>query len=79
MLFLSPRGIGRSERQAAGQQISRQWWRSLVSPVSRNHLWLTNGLATYSVALCEHLSDRARSSCSFAIRKWNRSPSTTCH
>ena len=36
-------------------QISRQWWHTLVSPVSRNHLWLTNGLATYSELLyAEH-------------------------
>src|SRR5258708_2105043 len=29
-------------------QISRQWWGALLSPASRNHLWLSNGLASYS-------------------------------
>ena len=58
MLFLSPRGIGREvSGKLLANQISRQWWHSLVSPVSRNHLWLTNGLATYSELLyAEHLS-----------------------
>ena len=32
-------------------QVSRQWWEELVSPTTRNHLWLTNGLATYSELL----------------------------
>src|SRR5205085_5588880 len=31
--------------------ISRQWWGALVSPATRNHLWLTNGLANYSETL----------------------------
>ncbi|MBI2679631.1 MAG: peptidase M1 [Candidatus Solibacter usitatus] len=58
MLFLSPRGIGREvSGKLLANQISRQWWHSLVSPVSRNHLWLTNGMATYSELLyAEHLS-----------------------
>ena len=32
-------------------QVSRQWWEELVSPATRNHLWLTNGLAAYSELL----------------------------
>ena len=28
-------------------QVSRQWWEEMLSPATRNHLWLTNGLATY--------------------------------
>ncbi len=58
MLFLSPRGIGKQVPQRLlANQISRQWWGVLVSPVSRNHLWLSNGLANYSEALyLEHVN-----------------------
>src|SRR5262249_45347966 len=28
-------------------EVSRQWWEELVSPSTRNHLWLSNGLAGY--------------------------------
>jgi peptidase M1-like protein len=52
MIFLSPKGIGRepSEKLLANQ-IARQWYEELVSPATRNHLWLTNGLAAYSELL----------------------------
>ncbi|MBK9166170.1 MAG: tetratricopeptide repeat protein [Bryobacterales bacterium] len=52
ILFLSPRGIGRqvNERLLANH-ISRQWFGLLTSPVTRNHLWLTNGAASYGEAL----------------------------
>jgi hypothetical protein len=33
------------------QEISHQWWRCLVSPASRNDMFLDEGLATYSAAL----------------------------
>jgi aminopeptidase N len=29
-------------------QVARQWWGALVSPATRNHMWLTNGAARYS-------------------------------
>ena len=32
-------------------QISRQWWGTLTSPATRNHLWLVNGAARYSELL----------------------------
>ena len=32
-------------------QIARQWWGTLVSAATRDHLWLTNGLARYSELL----------------------------
>jgi tetratricopeptide (TPR) repeat protein len=52
LLFLSPRGIGKQPNvKLLSNQISRQWWEELVSPSSRNHLWLTNGLAAYSELL----------------------------
>lgn len=52
LLFLSPRGIGTQvNSKLLANQISRQWWGTLVSPVNRNHLWLTNGFATYAEGL----------------------------
>jgi tetratricopeptide (TPR) repeat protein len=58
VLFLNPRGIGREPQgKLLANEISRQWFEGLVSPVTRNHLWLTNGLAAYSELLwSEHLN-----------------------
>src|SRR6185503_11796345 len=48
----NPRAIGREVgTKLLANQISRQWWHALVSPSTRNHLWLTNGLAAYSELL----------------------------
>jgi aminopeptidase N len=52
LLFLSPRAIGKQvAAKLLANQISRQWWEDLVSPTTRNHLWLTNGLASYAEIL----------------------------
>ena len=52
MIFLAPRGITRQvSSKLLANEISRQWFEELVSPASRNHLWLTNGLASYSELL----------------------------
>jgi tetratricopeptide (TPR) repeat protein len=52
LLFLSPRGIGQQPNlRLLANQVSRQWWGLQVSPVTRNHLWLANGLASYAEAL----------------------------
>ena len=52
LLFLSPRAIGKQvAAKLLANQISRQWWEDLVSPATRNHLWLTNGLASYAEIL----------------------------
>jgi aminopeptidase N len=58
LIFLSPRGIGKQPNsRLLANQISRQWWEEQVSPATRNHLWLTNGLAAYSEMLwTEHAS-----------------------
>ena len=49
MIFLSPRGIGKKvDSRLLSNQISRQWWGTMVSPASRNHIWLTNSAARYS-------------------------------
>ena len=52
MIFLAPRGITRQvSSKLLANEISRQWFEELVSPASRNHLWLTNGLASYAELL----------------------------
>lgn len=52
ILFLSPGGIGRQPNlRLVANQVARQWWGSLVSAATRNHLWLTNGMARYSELL----------------------------
>src|SRR5579872_2923974 len=52
MIFLAPAGITRQvASKLLANEVSRQWWEELVSPATRNHLWLTNGLASYSELL----------------------------
>jgi hypothetical protein len=52
LVFLSPAGIGKQVAvRLLSNQIARQWWTTLVSPASRNHIWLTNGMARYSELL----------------------------
>jgi hypothetical protein len=49
MVFLAPRAIGKQvNSKLLANQTSRQWWEELTSPATRNHLWLENGLASYS-------------------------------
>jgi aminopeptidase N len=43
-------------QRVLADQIARQWWGVLASPLNRNHLWLTNGGARYSQILyLQHL------------------------
>jgi aminopeptidase N len=52
MIFLAPRSITRQvDSKLLANEVSRQWFEELVSPTTRNHLWLTNGLASYSELL----------------------------
>ncbi len=52
MIFLAPRAIGKTPNaKLLANQVSRQWFEELASPATRNHLWLTNGLAAYSELL----------------------------
>ena len=54
MLFLSPGGIGKQVNlKLVANQVSRQWFGTLVSPTTRNHMWLENGMARYSEMLYE--------------------------
>jgi aminopeptidase N len=49
ILFFSPRTLGRQVNpRALANQVSRQWWGALMSPSTRNHLWITNGNARYA-------------------------------
>lgn len=52
LLFLSPKAIGSDvNTKLLANQISRQWWGALVSPTTRNHMWIENGMARYSELL----------------------------
>ena len=61
VIFLSPGGIGNqvAERLLANQ-IARQWWEALVSPINRNHMWLENGNARYAEMLWDEHTNGAR-------------------
>lgn len=61
IIFLSPRGIGKQPNlRLIANQTARQWWSILVSPTTRNHLWISNGMARYSEILyLEHLNGPA--------------------
>jgi len=52
LIFMSPYGIRSSvNRRVLGTQVAHQWWRSIVTPGNRSHLWLDHGLAWYSALL----------------------------
>ena len=52
MIFFAPATIGnRVNSKAVANAVGRQWWEELVSPTTRNHLWIENGMATYSELL----------------------------
>jgi tetratricopeptide (TPR) repeat protein len=54
MLFLSPSGLNKTiDIKLIANQVSRQWFGTMVSPTTRNHMWLENGLARYSEMLYE--------------------------
>lgn len=52
LLFISPAGIGRQPSQRLlANQITRQWLGCMVTPASRNHIWIMNGMARYAELL----------------------------
>jgi hypothetical protein len=61
IIFLSPRGIGNQvASRLLANELARQWWETLVSPASRDHLWLENGNARYAELLWdEHANGSA--------------------
>ncbi len=58
IIFLAPKSMGKQvATKLVANQVARQWWGVLVSPTSRNHLWLQNGLARYAeIMYVEHLN-----------------------
>jgi len=58
LVFLASNGIGKQvNARLVANQVARQWWGILLSPVTRAHLWVTNGAARYAELLyLEHLS-----------------------
>jgi tetratricopeptide (TPR) repeat protein len=58
VIFMSPSGIGSQvNKRIVANQIARQWWGVLLSPASRNHLWIQNGLARYAELLYAEETD----------------------
>jgi tetratricopeptide (TPR) repeat protein len=52
VIFLSPRAMGSQVNpKLVANEVARQWWGALVSPATRNHMWIENGLARYSEIL----------------------------
>ena len=52
LIFMSPYGIRQSvNRRLLGTEVAHQWWRSIVTPGNRRHVWLDHGLAWYSALL----------------------------
>ena len=47
----------RSNLKLVANEVARQWWGTLLSPATRNHMWIENGLARYSEILyLEHVN-----------------------
>ena len=52
MLFVSPSTAAKAPSpRLLANQIARQWFGGLFSPATRNHIWLSNGMAKYSEVL----------------------------
>jgi tetratricopeptide (TPR) repeat protein len=58
IIFLAPKGMTQPvNMRLVANEVARQWWGTLVSPVTRNHMWIENGLARYSeIMYLEHLN-----------------------
>jgi tetratricopeptide (TPR) repeat protein len=61
LIFLAPKAMGQQvSKKLVANEVSRQWWGALVSPASRNHMWIENGLARYSEILyLEHANGQS--------------------
>jgi tetratricopeptide (TPR) repeat protein len=52
LVFLAPKSIGKDVNlKIVANQVARQWWEEKMSPTTRNHLWIENGMARYSELL----------------------------
>lgn len=58
LLFVSPVGIGNQPSpRLLANQITRQWFGGMLTPVNRNHIWIMNGIARYAELLyLEHIN-----------------------
>ena len=58
LVFLSPKGIGTDPNlKLVANQVARQWWEEELSPTTRNHMWIENGMARYSELMyIEHVN-----------------------
>ncbi len=58
IIFLAPKAMTQPvNMRLVANEVARQWWGTLVSPVTRNHMWIENGLARYSEILyLEHVN-----------------------
>lgn len=58
VIFLSPGTIGKQlNSRGLANQIARQWWGQQVSAATRNHLWITNGMARFAeLVYLEHVN-----------------------
>lgn len=52
LIFMSPYGLRTSlNRRLLARQVAHQWWRTMVTPGNRSHLWLDYGFAWYAALL----------------------------
>lgn len=52
LVFLSPYGMRNTlNRRLLARQVAHQWWRSMVTPGNRSHLWLDYGFGWYAALL----------------------------
>ncbi len=58
IIFLAPKAMTQPvNMRLVANEVARQWWGTLVSPVTRNHMWIENGLARYSeIMYLEHVN-----------------------
>jgi tetratricopeptide (TPR) repeat protein len=69
LIFLSPGGIGSQVNlRLVANNVARQWWGTLVSPATRNHAWIENGMARYAEFLYLERSNGGASAADNAIR-----------
>jgi tetratricopeptide (TPR) repeat protein len=52
IIFLAPKAIGNQVASLLlANQVAQQWWGNMISPISRDHLWLENGNSRYAELL----------------------------
>ncbi len=61
VIFFAPKAMGQPvSMKLVANEVARQWWGALVSPATRNHMWIENGLARYSEILyLEHVNGQS--------------------